>query len=666
MRQFGGIWSIMVNQFSRGPIRAEVTPTAKFRRLSTVSISALTICLAVSCTTLDSTDSSPREKFNDTLLRAATNSEQQKNHSTALSYYLSLYEREPENIEAILGASRSFRQLGRSKEAHGILLRPLRRNPLNPALRLEYAKVALTTGTPGKAIEILENLSAENKTEWEVHALLGIAHDRLGQFDESSRAYEQALNLNPGDMSLLNNYALSYVQADKPENALALLEEAASLPGATIQVRQNLAMVYAMTGDLDSARRLILRDLPAADAEANLKYYARLAEQSAARRRVSDAVERSEKRKVAVAPLTVDAVAAKRQVTEISVRPEPSAEIETHLLPAPAAMPSGGVNAINVPNMARYDGVDANVATMGKRPLVRTLYKTPQGAITTVKARTKRSGVKMPVDSPGSATPSQHNGSDLALLPENKQSQSNADISSIISGFSDVVGYFDKYFMIPAKAVAAAVVTPRVAVLNPRPAVTATVKTVVQPKKADGNVYEKKVIAEFARLDSALFTANTPSADPLPTDTPAIEPLVAAAADKVGSQAQLQESGGQPEQKVSVSTPKLAIAGQLANLDPAAGPNRQNDYSKVAKGFRVQVGSFKTSAKARKWALELSNRYDHIFEGLNLNVITNYGKNNIVRHRVMSDLMLEAGAAESVCHSLNKQGTDCLIVELVF
>jgi Flp pilus assembly protein TadD len=49
------------------------------------------------------------------------------------------------------------------------------------------------------------------------------------------------------------------------------------LPAAGVQVRENLAMLLALHGDLDHAETLTRHDLPAAQADSNVALYRRWA-----------------------------------------------------------------------------------------------------------------------------------------------------------------------------------------------------------------------------------------------------------------------------------------------------------------------------------------------------------------------------------------------------
>ncbi len=59
--------------------------------------------------------------------------------------------------------------------------------------------------------------------------------------------------------------------------ARELLQRAVTLSGSDVRVRQNLALIYALSGDMAQAEAITLRDLPPDQARETLAYYRDLA-----------------------------------------------------------------------------------------------------------------------------------------------------------------------------------------------------------------------------------------------------------------------------------------------------------------------------------------------------------------------------------------------------
>ena len=89
---------------------------------------------------------------------------------------------------------------------------------------------------------------------------------------QSRQKYTEALQLAPGDPSILSNLALSYAFDGEADRAESLLREAMAHPTATATVRQNLALVIALQGRFEEAEAMARIDVSPQTAEANMAY----------------------------------------------------------------------------------------------------------------------------------------------------------------------------------------------------------------------------------------------------------------------------------------------------------------------------------------------------------------------------------------------------------
>jgi Flp pilus assembly protein TadD len=76
---------------------------------------------------------------------------------------------------------------------------------------------------------------------------------------------------------VLNNLALSRAMAGDLDGARAMAQRAAAAAGADLRVKQNLALIYALSGNMAKAEEMTRRDLPPADARETIEYYRELA-----------------------------------------------------------------------------------------------------------------------------------------------------------------------------------------------------------------------------------------------------------------------------------------------------------------------------------------------------------------------------------------------------
>lgn len=100
----------------------------------------------------------------------------------------------------------------------------------------------LESGRYGSAIEYFSRRHAENREDMEALMGLAIAYDKIGRFDLSRRYYVQALNLEPQNVVLLNNYGYSLVLQGKADEALPHLRRAESFDAHRPAVLANIGI----------------------------------------------------------------------------------------------------------------------------------------------------------------------------------------------------------------------------------------------------------------------------------------------------------------------------------------------------------------------------------------------------------------------------------------
>ena len=128
------------------------------------------------------------------------------------------------------------------------------------------------------AEEGLATLDELASTDWEFHALHGVLYDHLGRFEDAQNSYGAALEFSPRNVSVLNNLSISLAQAGKLDEAISLLIDLVNSEYANPQVRQNLALLYGLKGDLAEAMSLANEDLPPETVAQNLEAFRMLHE----------------------------------------------------------------------------------------------------------------------------------------------------------------------------------------------------------------------------------------------------------------------------------------------------------------------------------------------------------------------------------------------------
>lgn len=242
--------------------------------LSAAAALALTACATQAPV---ETQSSQQDAVGGGLRAAAQASQQAQNYAGAVAYYSSLYERNPEDLPAVLGLARSSRYAGDTSRAINVTERALVGHPDHPELMAEYGKALLAANRPKDAVPVLLRAGDLAPQDASVRSALGIAHDMLDERTNAIAAYESALAIAPDDPVTLNNIGLSRALDGDLQGAVAALRRAVQQPHATAQMRQNLALLLAAGGDLVEAERLVRADLQVELADANMSYLRGLA-----------------------------------------------------------------------------------------------------------------------------------------------------------------------------------------------------------------------------------------------------------------------------------------------------------------------------------------------------------------------------------------------------
>lgn len=188
-----------------------------------------------------------------------------------------LYDETPRDRQVIYDLVRHMRYIGALTEAEQVLNDGLAIFPNDALLQLEKAKVFVAAGRADEAITLLEALRTTHPNDPAILQALGVALDRRGAHAQAQEVYAEAMALGRPSAALLSNAGMSYLMGGDPDQAETLLRDAAVAPGATVQVRQNLALVLALKGEMAEARRIATEAMPPDVAEEALEAYAAIA-----------------------------------------------------------------------------------------------------------------------------------------------------------------------------------------------------------------------------------------------------------------------------------------------------------------------------------------------------------------------------------------------------
>ncbi len=170
--------------------------------------------------------------------------------------------------------ARQLQALEQNREQLSVLEELIRYNPSNTKLLVFYGKRLITNGQSKQAVGILKKAEQRGERDWRLYSALGSALDQTGRNQEARTYYKKALQLNPTEVKIQNNMAMSYTLEGKYANAEKILRKANDTPTgrAMPRIRQNLALVVGLQGRFDEARQIASRDLPKDQVDANMAF----------------------------------------------------------------------------------------------------------------------------------------------------------------------------------------------------------------------------------------------------------------------------------------------------------------------------------------------------------------------------------------------------------
>lgn len=180
----------------------------------------------------------------------------------------------PSNVNVGLDYAANLQEMGQTDQQIQVLKSISVSHPNDGPLQAKLGKQLLKAGRNGEAITMLERSAAQPSVDWKTLSALGSAYDQQGNYVQARAKYRAGLALQPNQISIENNLAMSYAMEGKLPDAEKLLRSALIQPDSASQprVRQNLALVVGLQGRFDEARTIASADLPADQVEANLNY----------------------------------------------------------------------------------------------------------------------------------------------------------------------------------------------------------------------------------------------------------------------------------------------------------------------------------------------------------------------------------------------------------
>ncbi|MBB4166774.1 MULTISPECIES: tetratricopeptide repeat protein [unclassified Rhizobium] len=182
------------------------------------------------------------------------------------------YEKNPRDAANGVNYANLLRMQGRDAQALAVMQQVAIANPNDRNVLAAYGKAQAAAGQLQQALDTIGRAQTPDRPDWKLTSAEGAILDQLGRSAEARQRYREALDIQPGEASILSNLGMSYVLTGDLRTAETYLRQAAEQPTADSRVRQNLALVIGLQGRFPEAEKIARGELSQLQADANVAY----------------------------------------------------------------------------------------------------------------------------------------------------------------------------------------------------------------------------------------------------------------------------------------------------------------------------------------------------------------------------------------------------------
>lgn len=182
------------------------------------------------------------------------------------------YSQRPGDKNAGLAYAQTLRALGQTSQAVAVLESTAIANQKDNEVQAAFGKALAEAGQLEQASNVLASAHSPDRPDWRILSAQGTVADQQNNHEKAQSFYRQALGIAPNEPSVLSNLGLSFALSKQLSVAEATLRSAVSQPKSDPRIRGNLALVLALQGKFAESEEVARRDLPPAEAEANVAY----------------------------------------------------------------------------------------------------------------------------------------------------------------------------------------------------------------------------------------------------------------------------------------------------------------------------------------------------------------------------------------------------------
>ncbi|QFI38021.1 tetratricopeptide repeat protein [Moritella marina ATCC 15381] len=203
---------------------------------------------------------------------------------SAISIYRKQLDLQPNDTELLLAIGTAYNQMSEFdlalhylNQVHALMLSETNKSSLmfGQILR-ERGNAQQGLGNLEEAILDLQKAAKLLPKDAKALNSLGINYALFKDYPQARIAFTSALAHAPDNLEYRNNLALAWILDGQPQQGIDVLYSHYLRGSSTSKSRQNLALAFALKGDVDAAETIAKQDLTKAELENNLTYYQQL------------------------------------------------------------------------------------------------------------------------------------------------------------------------------------------------------------------------------------------------------------------------------------------------------------------------------------------------------------------------------------------------------
>lgn len=199
----------------------------------------------------------------ETTLRIADNLRDQGELTMAIAMYQQAAKR-TDNPDVLVKLGRALSANGAKEQATGVFRRAVSRAPEHPDALLGLGIAYLELGEVEKSIKYLDQLVKQgNSGNLNRYSALGAALDVAGRHDQALATYQAGLEIEPNNLDLKSNLALSHALNDRFGEAITVMQEVTNSLASQRSHQRNMVLILALAGKNNDAVALGYRRLGA-------------------------------------------------------------------------------------------------------------------------------------------------------------------------------------------------------------------------------------------------------------------------------------------------------------------------------------------------------------------------------------------------------------------